>query len=236
MERKLSRRNILGAAGALAGGSALAGAATAAAPVIGAVTASDGDTLALSLFRQWIAATHEYDRQYAATPDDADCPAGDLMTEIEDRILEISGGAVALALKTFFSVRQDHACWCNEAGLLCIREYFDDDPDWETRVAVALLRDAAAVVPEIRELAAPVLHEDAVLIDSQIVIGWARIMLAQPINLRLVKAWGDEWPEHQAERRRELETTLAAMLDRVAKTEAKTARGRAVKAALGFVA
>jgi hypothetical protein len=39
-----------------------------------------------------------------------------------------------------------------------------------------------------------------------------------------------------AERRRELETTLAAMLDRVANTEAKTARGRAVKAALGFVA
>src|SRR5580700_11441323 len=121
MERKLSRRNILGAAGALAGGSALAGVATAAAPVIGVVTASDGDALALSLFRQWIAATHEYDRQYAATPDDADCPAGDLMTEIEDRILEISGGAVALALKTYFRVRQDHASWVPEARFCAFR-------------------------------------------------------------------------------------------------------------------
>jgi hypothetical protein len=236
MERKLSRRNILGAAGALAGGSALAGVATGAAPVIGAVTASDGDKLALSLFRQWIAATREYDRQHAAGMDPNNLPAGDLMTEIEDRIFEVSGAAVALALKTFFSVRQDHACWSDEAGLLCIREYFDDDPDWETRVAVAMLRDAAAVVPEILELAAPVLHEDAALIDAQIAIPWARYLLAEPANPRLAEVWGDEWPEHQAERRRDLEATLAAMLDRVAKTEAKTERGRAVKAALGFVA
>ena len=128
MERKLSRRNILGAAGALAGGSALAGAATAAAPVIGAVTASDGDTLALSLFRQWIAATHEYDRQYAATPDDADCPAGDLMTEIDDRILEISGGAVALALKTHFAVRQNHGAWTGEVRPLAHQGIFRRRP------------------------------------------------------------------------------------------------------------
>jgi len=166
MERKLSRRNILGAAGALAGGSALAGAATAAAPVIGAVTASDGDTLALSLFRQWIAAANEYDRQFAAEKDLARVPAGDLMTEIEDRILEISCGAVSLALKTHFVVRQDHAAWVGETRLLRIREYFEDDPDWETRFAVALLRDAAVVVPEILEVAAPVLHEDAALIDG----------------------------------------------------------------------
>jgi hypothetical protein len=200
------------------------------------VTAGDGDMLALSLFRQWIAAANEYDRQFAAEKDLARVPAGDLMTEIEDRILEISCGAVSLALKTHFAVRQNHAAWTDETRLLRIREYFEDDPDWETRFAVALLRDAAVVVPEILEVAAPVLHEDAALIDAEIEIRWARIMLAQPINLRLAEIWGDEWPEHQAERRRELETTLAAMLDRVANTEAKTARGRAVKAALGFVA
>src|SRR5580693_6528055 len=114
MERKLSRRNILGAAGALAGGSALAGAATAAAPVIGAVTAGDGDALALSLFRQWIAAANEYDRQAM----DPDSEAGDLMTEIEDRILEVSCGAVSLALKSHFVVRQDHAAWVGETRLL----------------------------------------------------------------------------------------------------------------------
>jgi hypothetical protein len=61
-------------------------------------------------------------------------------------------------------------------------------------------------------------------------------MLAQPINPRLAEIWGDEWPEREAKNRCDLETTLAAMLDRVANTEAKTARGRAVKAALGFVA
>jgi hypothetical protein len=81
-----------------------------------------------------------------------------------------------------------------------------------------------------------VLHEDAALIDAQIVIGWARDRLAEPANPRLAEVWGDEWPEHQAERRRELETTLAAAMQRVANAEAKTARGRAVKAALGFVA
>ena len=235
MERKLSRRNILGAAGALAGGSALAGAATAAAPVIAAVALSDGDTLALSLFRQWIAATHEYDRQEAADSD-SDNPAGDLLTEIEDRIFKVSGGAVALAIKAHFWIRNDHAAWAGETAQLRIPEAFADDHDWEVEVAVSMLRDAAIVVPEIGELAAPVLHEDAALIDAQIEIWWARDRLAEPVNPRLAEVWGDEWPEHHAERRRELETTLAKALDRVANTEAKTVRGRAVKAALGFVA
>jgi len=189
--------------------------------------------LALSLFRQWIAAANEYDRQFAAEKDLARVPAGDLMTEIEDRILEISCGAVSLALKTHFVVRQDHAAWVGETRLLRIREYFDDDPAWEVSFAVALLRDAAAIVPEIRELAAPVLHEDAALIDAEIEIQWARIMLAEPISPRLVEIFGEE---HEAENRRKNEATLAAAMDRVANTEAKTARGRAVKAALGFVA
>ena len=98
---------------------------------------------------------------------------------------------------------------------------------------MALLRDAAAIVPEIRELAAPVLHEDAALIDAEIEIQWARIMLAEPINPRLVEIFGEE---HEAENRRKNEAMLAAAMDRVANTEAKTARGRAIKAALGFVA
>ena len=229
MERKLSRRNILGAAGAFAGGCAVAGAATAAAPAIAAGTAGDDDTLALSLFRQWIAAANEYDRQ----DQDPDSEAGDLLTEIEDRILEISCGAVSLALKTHFAVRQDHASWASETRLLRIREYFDDDPIWEVRFAVSVLRDVAAIVPEIRELAAPVLHEDAALIDAEEEIRWARMVLAEPINLRRVEILGEE---HEAKNRRDLETSLAAAMDRVANTEAKTARGRAVKAALGFVA
>jgi uncharacterized membrane protein YqiK len=81
-----------------------------------------------------------------------------------------------------------------------------------------------------------VLHVDAVLIDAQIEIQWARDRLADPVNPRLAEVWGDEWPEREAQNRRDLKTTLAAMLDRVANTEAKTARGLTVKAALGFVA
>src|SRR5215212_1920823 len=200
MDRKLSRRNIIGAAGVLAGASAL-GVATGAAPAMRAVTTvADADTPALSLFRQWIAATYEYDRQGLATPDLDDLPAGDLMTEIEDQILDISGGAVSLALKTHFKVRQDHAGWSPEMRHLCIREAFEDDPDWEVRVAVAMLRDAAAVVPEILELAEPVLHEDAALIDAEITIGWARELIANPIKSSLVEP--EEREEHEARQRR----------------------------------
>lgn len=233
MDHKLSRRNIIGAAGVLAGAYAVSIAA-AAAPVTRAVTTvADADGLALSLFRQWIAAANEYDRQLAARPHEQTYPASDLMTEIEDRILDISGGAVSLALKTHFKVRQDHAGWSPETRHLCIREAFEDDPDWEVQIAVAMLRDAAVIVPEILELAAPVLHEDAALIDAEIVIDWAREQLAMPSNLRLVELVGEE---HEAEQRRKLETTLAAALDRVAITEAKTERGRAIKAGLGVVA
>jgi|HubBroStandDraft_6_1064221.scaffolds.fasta_scaffold880978_1 hypothetical protein len=112
-----ARRNLfkVGAASAVLAGASIA------APAFAAMATSGGDALALSLFRQWIAAANEYDRQYAAAPDDADCPAGDLMTEIEDRILEISGGAVALALKTYFRVRQDHASWVPEARFCAFR-------------------------------------------------------------------------------------------------------------------
>jgi hypothetical protein len=92
------------------------------------VATSDGDTLALSLFRQWTAATREYDRPTAGEKDLDDNPAEDLLTEIEDRILEISGGAVSLALKTYFNVRQDQGAWTGGRALLRIREAFAMTP------------------------------------------------------------------------------------------------------------
>ena len=233
MERKLSRRNILGAASAFAGGSAFAGAATAATPAISAMTASGGDTLALSLFRQWIAAADEYDQQFAACRSQADYPAGDLMTELEDRILETSGGPVSLAIKTLFRIRQDHAAWTGETRLLRIEEAFTDESGWDIEVAVSILRDAAVIVPEIGELAAPVLHEDAPLIDAEIGVRWCRDRLAEEPNPGLVELFGEE---HEENRRRKVEDQLSALLDRVATTEAKTARGRAIKSALGFLA
>ena len=97
-----------------------------------------------------------------------------------------------------------------------------------------MLRDAAAVVPEILELAEPVLHEDAALIDAEIVIGWARELIANPIRSSLIEP--EEQEEYEARQRRNLEATVAAAMERVAKTDAKTARGRAIKAAMGFLA
>jgi hypothetical protein len=61
-------------------------------------------------------------------------------------------------------------------------------------------------------------------------------VLARPVNPRLAEVWGDEWPEREAKNLRDLNDTLATAMQRVAKTEAKTERGRAIKAALGFVA
>jgi hypothetical protein len=96
--------------------------------------------------------------------------------------------------------------------------------------AVAMLRDAAAIVPEIGELAAPVLLEDAALIDAEIEIKWARDLLAEPDNPWIIELSG---ADHVAKKRRDLEAQLAAAIDRVANTEAKTARGRAIKARFG---
>src|SRR5437763_15501611 len=101
---------------------------------------------------------------------------------------------------------------------------------WRSR----MLRDAAAVVPEILERAEPVLHEDAALIDAEIVIGWARELIANPIRSSLIEP--EEQEEYEARQRRNLEATVAAAMERVAKTDAKTARGRAIKAAMGFLA
>jgi hypothetical protein len=52
-------------------------------------------------------------------------------------------------------------------------------------------------------------------------------------RLRIIELSG---ADHVAKQRRDLEAQLAAAIDRVAKTEAKTERGRAVKARLGVAA
>ena len=74
-------------------------------------------------------------------------------------------------------------------------------------------------MPELAELCAPVIHEDAVLIDAEIEVQWCRD--------HLLKA-----PHREAE----LRARLGRMPRRIDKTAAKTERGRAIKAALGFVA
>lgn len=61
-----------------------------------------------------------------------------------------------------------------------------------------MLRDAARIVPEIGELAAAVLHPDAVLIDAEIGIAWCLQILSEPPNPKMVEVLGEE---HQRNRR-----------------------------------
>jgi hypothetical protein len=190
----------------------------------------DADRDVLRLFRQWIAAASEYDRELATPAEDDEHPAGELMGVLEEAILNIAGGPVALAIKTLIAVRIDHAAWTPETAMLRIDRAFDDDErDFVIELAISRIRDAAGLVPEIAALAAPVIHADAALIDAEIAIGWCRDQLAAPVHLASARVLG--W-EHGAKRHREIEADLAALLDRVAKTEAKTARGRAIKAAI----
>jgi hypothetical protein len=97
----------------------------------------------------------------------------------------------------------------------------DGKPDFDAPdLVVSMLRDAAKLVPELAELAAPVIHEDALLIDADIEVQWCRIALsdrtfgAGPIDER---------------RRVEVEGQLSRALARIAKAEAKTPRGEAIK-------
>jgi hypothetical protein len=71
-------------------------------------------------------------------------------------------------------------------------------------------------VPELAELAAPIIHEDAPLIDADIEIQWCQWRLAE------------ENPTPPS-RTAEIRQKLNRLLERVAKAEAKTPRGQAIK-------
>jgi hypothetical protein len=57
---------------------------------------------------------------------------------------------------------------------------------WDEDLVVSMFRDAAKQVPELAELAAPIIHEDAPLIDADIEIQWCQERLAEenptPLN------------------------------------------------------
>lgn len=175
----------------------------------------DGDELVLSLFRQWIAVCDEVDaaidaKAEAETNDDGR-DVYDRWNEIEDEIMASPpGGAVALAIKAYICIRQSHdgGSWSQRTAMLRFDE--NDCHDHE----VSVLRNAAALVPEIGELAASIIHEDAELIDLDMEVTWARVVLA-----------GERpcWPG-------ETEAKLAEALNRIAQAEAKTERGEEIKA------
>lgn len=174
------------------------------------------DAEILSLFRQWIAACRAHDHEEER--EDGESPALDRRDEIEDQILAIPGGAAALAIKTFLYLRADFSTWSPELGTFRLPELFNGEAcDWVLILAASLVRDAATIVPEVAELAAPIVHEDANLIDADMGISWCREMLADSTTPK--------------PRRREILGKMATLFTRIATTEAKTDRGHAIKTA-----
>ena len=97
------------------------------------------------------------------------------------------------------------------------------DPGWNVTLLVSILRDAAVLVPEIKECAAAVIHEDAALIDAEIGVCWCHDRLAtEPRGPRLLKIQGELAAL-------KIQAKLAALLDRIERTEARTPRGEAIK-------
>jgi hypothetical protein len=164
---------------------------------------ADGDARVLALFHDWLDACREMDR----IPDDDEAGASDAYdrrAEIEDEITATPGGPVALAVKIYIYQRMEEASyWTPDLAMLRCPQLLDGTPD----LTISLLRDAARLVPELAELAAPIIHEDAVLIDADIEVQWCR----------------EVGKDVEAARR------LPGALDRIARTPAKTDRGRAIK-------
>jgi hypothetical protein len=173
----------------------------------------------LALFQQWIRAAQDADATLDRNAAEYDL-ALDRMTKAENDIAACSG-AEALAMKIFFLFRYEHANWAPEP-------YVRMGEDQHDPLFLAALRTAADLVPEIEEFAAPIFHEDAKLIDADIRVTWARLVLAEgdPTNWSL-------FPDGERRRlasRLDKEETLAKALDTIATTEAKTPRGEAIKA------
>ena len=179
----------------------------------------DADARVLALFHDWLGESRALDRH----SDDENRTEYDAALErregFETEIISIPGGATASAIKSYLYIKGD-ACndWAPEDATLRHSELFDGEPNgWSENIVVSILRDAAKQVPLLADLVAPIIHEDAPLIDADIGIRWCREVLAdQEIP---------STPAHVAEIREKLNK----LLDRIATTEAKTPRGDEIK-------
>jgi hypothetical protein len=168
----------------------------------------DDDAEILALFHDWIAACRVCDEVLASIRDDAkeDPPewyaACDRTYDLERQIFACRGGATGMAIKAYLFC--DRSNWTPQTGHLRLEGDESVDEVW----TASIVRDAAALVPELGELAAAVIHEDALLIDAEMTVQW-------------VASLGPD-----AERAELLRTTLA----RIASTPARTPRGEAIKA------
>jgi hypothetical protein len=178
----------------------------------------DGDQRVLALFSRWIAEVRIY------TPDMEKDTEGTMWARIEGIAQEIAdtrGGPVAMAIKAFLETR--YAIWDlrervpDEVGDAVLRYKPEGEPDILDNLRLSILRDAARIVPVIADLAAPMVHEDAALIDADMEI-------ENDVN------WLAEFgKEDRTKRRQEVEDKLSRALELVDTTEAKTARGEEIK-------
>jgi hypothetical protein len=183
----------------------------------------DGDPEILALFCQWIGECRVADGIEEDAP--AWHEAMDRRFEIERRIASCRYGPAGLAVKTFILLRSECSDWTPSlAQIRCEDLFRAGDPGWNTALLASILRDAAALVPEIGECAAAVVHEDAALIDADIGVGRCHDRLGtRPGGPRLRQIPG-------ALVARKIQAKLEALLDRIERTEAKTPRGKAIKA------
>ena len=106
--------------------------------------------------------------------------AMDRRYEIERRIASCRCGPAGLAVKTFILLRSECSDWAPSlAQIRCEDLFRAGDPGWNVALLASILRDAAALVPEIGECAAAVIHEDAALISAEMglagaMTGWGR--------------------------------------------------------------
>jgi hypothetical protein len=190
-----------------------------------------------ALFRDWQDATQEIWRHRPDEDQTEYDAAQDRQTEIEEEIARTLGGSVAMAIKVFLCERFDLCGWVPEPGMIrrIPLDKTEEERDWADDLTTSILRDAAKLAPELAELCAPIIHEDAVLIDAEIEVQWCRDRLLDPPH-----RYAYETTDHMAKIRyaadqARIGARLDRMLQRIEETAAKTDRGRAIKTALGFV-
>jgi hypothetical protein len=173
------------------------------------------DAEILALFHEWLDVcrtldkTRDHEANSGSEEEERWNAACDRQCDIENAIFECRGGAIGLAIKTLLDAFRETSNWAPSASQVLI----DGDEDRAEEMA-SLLRDAAALVPEIAECAVAVVHEDAPLIAADIDLTWVdEVWIGRPMS---------EWSDLAISKQRKA-------LDRIANTAAKTPRGEAIK-------
>jgi hypothetical protein len=177
----------------------------------------EGDSQVLALFKRWLDEVDAFSR--ASADDEEKFP---FPWEIEKEIAHTSGGPIALSVKAFFGIRyakwndRKRVPWSTSDAVL--RYPQNGEPEILDDFMLSILRDAAKVAPILSDLVAPLVHEDAVLIDADMEIGVCR-------------EWFAEFGEGKDRpgRRQEVMESLSAAVHCIATTEAETAKGAEIK-------